>query len=338
MGKVIAIYNQKGGVGKSVTTSNLAYELSARNKAVLMVDADQQENLSISTGVIPKQCNRTFYDVLMDEIHDISYDTSLSDVIVKLPSGPHIIPGSVEQASIDEELFSIMKFETPLESWLKQYQKDLEIQGRIKSLPPDDEGIYLEDEVDRYIKLYAGYKQITTELTETLIQEGFLDKRAMPPAEAKDGRFVVKKILDKIKDQYDFILVDCPPALSALTKSVLNSASSVLVPVTLEPYSASGLSHLAQSVGTIKQLSNPRLRISGLLYTMVDDRLVLSHDIKTQLEYFRQLFYIYDTQIPRSTDVNKAIAEMKPLMEFNKNNIARLAYSKFADEFLKREA
>lgn len=340
MGKVIAIFNQKGGVAKTSTVNNLAFELCARGKRVLMVDADQQENLSISVGVIPKQCKRTFYDVLVDDIADINYDTSLDDVIVKLSSGPHLIPGSIEMASMDEKIFSVLQIDTPLEQWLKQYQKDLEVQSKVKAVPAvtsEDQKIDLKQEIDRYIKLSAGFRTVQIELIKSLIEEGFLDEHALPPSEGKDGKYIIKRILDRIKDQYDYILVDCPPALSAITKNILNAASSVIVPMTLEPFSASGLSHLIQTVGAIKQLTNPDLKISGLLYTMVDSRLVLSQALKTQSDYFRQLVYIYDTQIPRSTDVNKAFALQEPLMEYNKDNIARVAYSAFADEFLSRE-
>lgn len=332
MGKIISVFNQKGGVAKTATINNLAFELHARGKKVLMVDADQQENLPISVGVIPKNCNRTIYDVLLDEIEDVNYKKDLSDVIVKTEYGVDLLPGSVEMAEMDEKLFALAKTDTILDQWLSSYEENSEIREQTEDANPG-----LKGEIDRFLKLSAGYKNVRDELIASLIDEGFLDDSAQEQQKKKDGRFIFKKILAGVKDNYDYILIDCPPALSAITKNILNASNSVIVPMTLEPFSASGLSHLITSVNTIRQQTNPRLKFSGLLYTMVDERLILSKDIKEQTDWYKQLLYIYKVQIPRSTDVNKAFAEMTPLIEYNKNNIARLAYSDFCDEFLERE-
>ena len=322
MGKVVAVFNQKGGVGKTATVNNLAFELAARGKKVLIIDADQQENLSISVGVLPSQVTRTIYHVLSDEIESRPYKKDLSDVIVDTGHGVSIIPGSVEMASMDEKLFSIIKVKTQLEQFIDDYSEDESLQERAEEAE-------LTEDILKYKKYKMSFNALEEEFEKVLCDEGFMTEH--------DGDFVMKKVLSGIRSKYDFILIDCPPALSAITKNVLNASDRVLVPMTLEPFSASGLSHLIATVNTIKQNKNPKLQFSGLLYTMFENR-IIANDLKVQADFYKQFLYIYETPIPRSTEVNKAFAEMMPLLEYKKDNIARLAYSAFCDEFLEREA
>lgn len=321
MGKIIAIFNQKGGVAKTATVNNLAFELMARGKKVLVVDADQQENLSISVGVIPRQLNHTIYELLKAEIEGAPYKKDLSEYIVHSESGLDIIGGSVQMASMDEMLFSLMNVETPLDRFLESYTLDYSLQEKAA-----DEDF--DESIEWFLKLRAGYMNAKEEFERELQNLGFLEK--------KDGDLIFKKILSLVKQEYSYILIDCPPSLGAITKSILYAANSVLVPMTLEPFSASGLSHLVTSVDAIRARKNPSLKFSGLLYTMVENRIV-SKELKDQSDYFRQFMYIYKAEIPRSADVNKAFAEMMPLIEYNKDSAARIAYSAFCDEFLERE-
>lgn len=323
MGRIVAVFNQKGGVAKTATINNLAFELNARGKKVLMIDADQQENLSVSVGVVPRRQLCTIFDLLCMEIEDRPYKKDLSDAIVHTEYGVDIIPGSVQMATMDKRLFAITEFESPLEKFLDSYKNDYSVQEKA-------EEIGIDDALDRFIKLKAGYDNTKTEFVQELCKEGFMTK--------KDGDLIFKKILSSIRSKYDYILIDCPPALSSITENILNAADRVLVPMTLEPFAASGLSHLITSVNAIQQSKNPGLKFSGLLYAMVDNNLILSKEIKEQAKFFDNFLYIYKTSIPRSTDVNKAFAERIPLIEYNKNNAARLAYSEFCDEFLEREA
>lgn len=321
MGKIVAVFNQKGGVGKTATVNNLAFELSARGKKVLIVDADQQENLSISVGVLPSQTTDTIFSLLCSEIESKPYRKDLSDYIIKTEHGIDIIPGSVEMASMDEKLFSVIKVESQLEKFIREYVDDPVLQEKAKELE-------LEEDILKYRKYKKSFSALEEEFESVLCEEGFMKEH--------DGDFVMKKILSGVKSKYDYILIDCPPALSAVTKNILNAADRVLVPMTLEPFSASGLSHLIASVNTIRQSKNPKLQFSGLLYTMFENR-IIANDLREQANFYKQFMYIYSTPIPRSTEVNKAFAEMMPLLKYNKNNIARLAYSAFCDEFLKRE-
>ena len=322
MGKIVAIFNQKGGVGKTATINNLAFELIARGKKVLMIDADQQENLSVSVGIIPRQCSATLFDLLCAEIEDRPYKKDLSDFIIHTDY-PRLdcIAGSVQMASMDERLFSLMDIETPMKKFLNSYKLDYSLQKKA-----EDAGF--DESIDWFIRLETGYESAREEFLKELQNQGFLKN--------KDGSLIMKKILSLIKSKYDYVLIDCPPALSAITKNMLNAADRVLVPMTLEPFSASGLTHLISSVNDIQHSKNPGLKISGLLYTMVENRAV-SKDLREEMDFYRQLLYIYKTEIPRSADVNKAFAEQMSLIEFNKDGRARTAYSAFCDEFLERE-
>lgn len=322
MGKIVSVFNQKGGVAKTATINNLAFELNARGKKVLMIDADQQENLSVSVGIIPRQGYFTLFDLLCAEIEDKPYKRDLSDAIVHTEyENLDLIVGSVQMASMDEKLFSLMEMETPLDKFIQSYKIDYSLQKKA-----EDEDF--DESIEWFIKLETGFQNAKDEFLKELQNQGFLTK--------KDGELIVKKLLSLVKDQYDYILIDCPPALSAITKNMLNASDCILVPMTLEPFSASGLSHLVTSVDAIKQRKNPGLKFSGLLYTMVENR-VVSKELKAEADYYKQFMYIYNTEIPRSADVNKAFALQMPLMEYNADSTARIAYSKFCDEFLERE-
>lgn len=322
MGKTIAVYNQKGGVGKTATINNLAYELNDRGKRVLMVDCDQQENLPISVGVFPRQLNCTIYDILLAEIEDRPYKKDLSDAIVHAPLGVDLISGSVAMASMDKNLFEVSEHKTRLDRFLEDYQNDYALQEKV-------ENAELSDNVDWFIRLKAGYESAKAELLLELCKAGLMTD--------KDGDLIIRKVLSSVKAKYDYILIDCPPALSALTENILNAADRVIVPMTLEPFSATGLTHLITTIDTIRKGKNPKVKFSGLLYTMANENLTLSKEIKEEAKIYGQFLYIYKTTIPRSTEVNKAFAATMPLIEYNKNNAARLAYSAFCDEFLERE-
>lgn len=323
MGRVVAVFNQKGGVAKTATINNLAFELNARGKKVLMIDADQQENLSVSVGVFPRQQSCTIFDLLCCEIEDRPYKKDLSEAIIHTGyEGVDLICGSVQMATMDKKLFSIMEFESPLDRFLESYKNDYSVQEKA-------EEVGIDDALDRFLKLKAGYENTKREFIQELCKVGLMTK--------KDGDLVMRKLLSSVKAKYDYILIDCPPALSAITENILYASDRVLVPMTLEPFAASGLSHLIASVNAIQQSKNKTLKFSGLLYTMVDKNLVLSKEIKEQADFFRQFLFIYDTMIPRSTEVNKAFAERMPLIDYNKNNAARVAYGNFCDEFLERE-
>lgn len=324
MSKTIAVFNQKGGVGKTATINNLAFELQERGKKVLVVDADQQENLSVSLGIVPRNVEITIFELLKKYIYDEPYKEDLSDVIIHTEYGLDLIPGSVQMAIMDKFLFSITRFPSPAQKFLSDYASNTNGM-RDKA---DSEG--LTDVIRDFASSIENYERY---------EETFLEKmQSFGIMKEKNGNFVIRDLLEPIKDNYDYILIDCPPALSAITVNILSASDRVLITMSPEPFAASGLMHLYYNINTLQEQVNPKLRISGLLYTMVEKNRRLADElIESATTYYGQLMYIYKTMIPRSTDVNKAFAEKKPLIKYNRNNAARVAYSAFCDEFLERE-
>lgn len=324
MAKVIAVFNQKGGVGKTATISCLAAELHARGKKVLAIDADQQENLSISLRIIPRNCQMTIFELLRKEINDEPYKKDLSEVIQQTDLGVHLIPGSVRMAGMDRLMFSVTQYKSQLDSLLDDYAKDN------NGMRYKIEEAGLVEDTKEFLREKRRYDDKESRYKDKLIDAGLFREI--------DGDFLLKKILAPIRDNYDYILIDCPPALSSITINVLTAADRLIIPMTPEPFSASGMTNLLANVDVINRLNNPNLSISGLLFTMVEkNRKVADSLIEQASERYKSSMYIYKTQIPRSTDVNKAFARFEPLIQYNKNNIARLAYSAFCDEFLERE-
>jgi cellulose biosynthesis protein BcsQ len=323
MGKIVAVFNQKGGVGKTSTVSCLATELVSRGKKVLAIDADQQENLSYSFKIIPQQHYVTIYDLLKDEVNGV-YRGDLSDAIIETDAFVHLIPGSVRMAGMDRLLFKVTPFTAQLDSVLDDYAKDNNNMRR------KIESAGLTEDTKEFIRSRRDYLDKETRYKEKLISSDLYIE--------KDGDFLLRNMLAPVKDEYDYILIDCPPALSSITINILTAADRLIIPMTPEPFAASGLTHLIANVDVINKLNNPDLKISGLLFTMVQPNLKVSNALIEQTkETQRSSLYIYETKIPRSTELNKAYARMTPLIEYNRSNPVRIAYSDFCDEFLSRE-
>lgn len=274
--KTIAVFNQKGGVGKTATVANLAIELKERDneqesdtsraeavaglamelkdrgKKVLIIDADQQENLSVSFGVMPSQCKATLYTLLCAEIYDRPYKKDLSGVIVHTEYGVDLIPGSIAMASMDQILYSITPMPTPAETFLKNYQDDFDnLQEKVREAGA-------EQYVEGFAKIVDVYHQSEEAFYDRMSEVGLLRKK-------DNGMTIFRSIFSRIKDKYDYILVDCPPQLSAITINILNMSDRVLVPATPDPYSVSGIVHLVSTVHKVQTTENPPLEFSGLV-------------------------------------------------------------------------
>ena len=323
--KCIAIFNQKGGVGKTSTVANLAIELNERGKKVLVIDADQQENLSVSFGIMPSQCKATLYTLLCAEIYDRPYRKDLSNIIVHTNYGVDLIPGSISMAGMDQILYSITPMDTPAEKFLKDYKQDIEgLQDKVKKYGGQR---YIEG----FERIVEVYHQAEDAFYEGMSEIGLLKKKP-------NGMTIFKTIFSRIMEKYDYVLVDCPPALSATTINVLNMADSVLVPATPDPHSVTGIVHLVSTVHRIQQTDNPPLEFAGLLYVMVEKNRTAVDLVMKQFEpIIKHSMYIFKTTIPRSTAVNQAQLAGVPLLYYMKNNPTRIGYSLFCDELLSRE-
>lgn len=253
MGKIVAVYNQKGGVGKTTTAVNLAASVAAAGKRVLLVDIDPQGNSTGGLGVNKKDLARSTYEVLLGTC-------TASDATVILPfKNLFVLPASTQLAGVEIEMVSLQRRESRL-------------------------------------------------------------KAALAP----------------IRDQYDFIFIDCPPSLGILALNTLCAADTVIIPIQCEYYALEGLSQLMATLRQVKMRFNPTLDIEGVLLTMYDGRLNLTQQVAEEVKkYFPKR--VFSTAIPRAVRVSEAPSFGKPVIYYDFRSRGSQAYLALAQEFIQNQ-
>lgn len=252
MNQVIAIANQKGGVGKTTTAINLSSALAALGKKVLLVDCDSQANATTGMGIEKPKLEYSLYQGLIEKagIDDMIHSTLLPKL--------HIIPANIDLIGFEIEMVS-----------------------------------------------------------------------------AKDREKKLKKFLEPVKNQYDYIFIDCPPALSLLTLNAFTAATSVLITLQSEFYALEGLSQLLDTIKRVKLSFNPGLKIKGILLTMFDQRTNLSQNVFDDAKkYFKDM--VFRTKIPRNVKLGEAPSYGMPVILYDKHSQGAKSYMSFAREFLRR--
>lgn len=250
MGRIIAIANQKGGVGKTTTSINLSACLSALGKKVLAIDMDPQGNMTSGLGIDKDNVEYTVYDLIIGEV-------DIEKVICKETlENLDVLPTNIDLSAAEIELIGV-----------------------------------------------------------------------------DNKEYIIRDAVDKVKEEYDFIIIDCPPSLSMLTINAMTTANTVLVPIQCEYYALEGLSQLIHTIGLVKERLNPKLEMEGVVFTMYDARTNLSLQVVENVkENLNQ--EIYKTIIPRNIRLAEAPSHGMPIHLYDPKSAGAESYMLLAEEVI----
>ena len=250
MGKVIAIANKKGGVGKTTTAINLSAAIAAKGHKVLVIDIDPQGNTTSGFGIEKNELEKTVYELMLGECP--VKECIIENVFPNLS----IIPTNVNLAAAEIELL-----------------------------------------------------------------------------DSNNKEFILKNEIDWIKDQYEYIFIDCPPSLSMLTVNAMTTAGSVLVPIQCEYYAMEGLSQLIHTINLVKKKLNPSLAMEGVVFTMYDSRTNLSQEVVDSVKEVLEE-RVFETTIPRNVRLAEAPSYGMPICAYDAKSAGAESYNRLADEII----
>ncbi|MFC2110758.1 ParA family protein [Bacteroidota bacterium] len=254
MGKIIAIANQKGGVGKTTTTVNLAAALGVLEKKILLIDADPQANASSGLGIDVENIEFGTYQILEHAV------TAKEAIIATDSPNVDIIPAHIDLVAIEIEL---------------------------------------------------------------------VDK--------EDREYMLRKSLEAVKEDYDYILIDCAPSLGLITLNALTAADSVIIPIQCEYFALEGLGKLLNTIKSVQKIHNSNLDIEGLLLTMFDSRLRLSNQVVEEVKkHFNEM--VFDTIIQRNTRLGEAPSYGESIIAYDATSRGAVNYINLANEVLKKNS
>ena len=253
MGKIIAVANQKGGVGKTTTAVNLAACLAKEGRKVLLVDSDPQGNATSGLGFDKRDVRKCVYDNI---INDVPMADTLKHTAYE---NLDVIPATIQLAGAEIELVSLMN---------------------------------------------------------------------------REGR--LKNALERVKHDYDYVIIDCPPSLGLLTINALTAASSVMIPVQCEFYALEGITMLMNTIQLVQRNLNPALKLEGVVMTMFDSRTNLAQDVVEEVKkYFKTK--MYKTIVPRNVRLSEAPSHGMPVIDYDSKSKGAQVYMELAQEVIDDE-
>ncbi len=254
MGRIIAIANQKGGVGKTTTSINLSACLAELEKKVLVIDLDPQGNTTSGFGIDKEEMENTVYELMLGEC-------SIRESMTQVENIEHLslIPSNVNLAGAEIELLGI-----------------------------------------------------------------------------NEKEYILKNAVDYIRDDYDFIIIDCPPSLNMLTVNAMTTADSILVPIQCEYYALEGISQLIHTIDLVQERLNPNLKIDGVVFTMYDARTNLSSDVVDTVKENLNAT-VYQTIIPRNVRLAEAPSHGLPINLYDAKSSGAESYRNLAKEIIERK-
>lgn len=255
MGRIIAIANQKGGVGKTTTAINLSSCLAEAGKKVLVIDMDPQGNCTSGFGLNKNEIENTVYELILEQcsLHQCMYDVEGLDALKIIPSNVNLAGAEIELLDVENE-----------------------------------------------------------------------------------REYILKNEIDYVRDDYDFIIIDCPPSLNLLTVNALTTADSVLVPIQCEYYALEGISQLMHTIDLVKNRLNDKLKIEGVVFTMYDARTNLSSDVVNNVKENLNTT-IYQTIIPRNVRLAEAPSHGLPINLYDSKSAGAESYKNLAKEVIERK-